>query len=284
MKKVFQLAVVVFILGMLLAACGGSSKKIENTTTATKVAATVAVASPTATTDDQLGVSGKGCPANITKLTSADLGEALIINICSELAKGNIWGPGYDEEEPGYLPYGNIEPAGTARFDSARSQENTKREPGAWDVWFTISFQDCSDCPRVFSSKVYLVKNLLGEWQFGDVPVISFEETPESIKAKAIRDVKIAVLAPEFTLDMPMESYISIQGYPSLVMLSCQLEDGTGRVVEVDFSRRPRAEEFQISTNGTIPNGVKLRVLAYRFMKYATSRNPYDSDWIYLNK
>lgn len=286
MKKV--LAVLVLIgLAVWLTACGGGSKKpnsfVFGNQNSPVSQQTSQKENPTKNTANGLGVSGKGCPSSITKVTSKDLGQAFVNAICSTLKNGTAYGP--DDKSAyggGNFQFGIIgfKPEGSLRFASVTTGSGSVGSVAT--VNSEINFHDCSDCPRDFKVMAVMELNPLGEWQLQENYRITFIETAASIKTKALRDVKIEVLSREFTLktgDSSFDPKVKVQGNPAAVILLCQLEDGRSVEVIGSYSKVGLNDPDSWGAAKGDLDGTKMKIVAYAFIK-----NQIRTDWVYLDK
>lgn len=293
MKK---LPVVLLVVGFLVmwSGCGGGSKKtlLPEKTVQPEATRTTVVSPPVAKATSNKGeqtvdVSGKGCPADITIVTSKDLAEAVINTVCGLAQKL--------EDHTGKKPEGIIQ------FISLKTIQ-TGGDAGE-DTSVVFSFKDCADCPRDFEWQWRFSKNPLGEWQAVEIPTYGWgpKETRSSIADKEARDtaktaqaesgifsgIKIEVLTTSGVLefgDTLQRIQLQIEGAPKVIYLLGRLEDG--RAVEFKNDARKEIQpnataEFNFFALATQTDSVSptVQVIAY---SYQVGEN--RSDWVYLNK
>lgn len=263
------------------AGCGGGSD--SSTKPTTKPNQQIPVSNGDSGTGDlklELQVAGKNCSGLDQKLTSKDLTTAFLNTFCAKLAKGETW---RQSDKDLFVSAGSYTkeptPQGQVHFGS-----NVKVLPIDKDLvtlTFQVSFQDCSDCPRVFDTQSQFELNPLGEWQIHSSSGFYFDETEVSRKNKTLRDVKVEINSPEFIgpAQKGGEPQITIQGEAYQINLLCQKPDGS--TVEVIASADTYGGTFQ-GYHWNVPfseTPISYRILAYSIEKYSVT-----TDLIYLDK
>lgn len=276
-KKLAVAVIVIFVLGLLLVACGGSKRTTsadQNSVQsgATKTVQTVATAE---NSGKKLDVVGKTClTAGTYKVTSKDLGEAFVNSFCSELAKGKVSGPD-DDPASSPQPKEGFKSAGELNFDSVKIEQTGSRGDL---VDFLVSFKNCADCPREFKGNVHFYLNQLDEWQLSGN--IIFFETKESGQAKVLREVKVTHLSTDVRLgpvNTEPETDISVTGGPLKFYILCQFDDGN--LTELSRFQDKNNQTYSWQVNNPPPEWTTVKVVAYSFEKYGFKTDP-----IYLNK
>ncbi len=251
MKKLSIVVTVVFFLVLLLSACGGKSASVVKPTAENKVTSSNKTA-------NSLGVSGKSCPKDMTKLTAADLADAAVITVCQrtqiqdlELSKA------VDE----------VFPKGKLAF-TALSQDKTNTD-GSVVLSFRVEVTQCSDCPRQFYGTLALEKNAVVQWQESEnySGYETVTENEESYHQAILRRVNIVFFANQFDIPPGESSFtvpIAVKGDPMYVLLQGQV--GDGRVLEFESSPPPDYVNFQVySGNASFPNGTHVKLISYSF-------------------
>lgn len=268
MRKLLVVLVVVGLASFIIS-CGSSSK--------TSTSKDSAGNSPkeSQTSGKKLDVSGKECPGGSSKLTSKDLVEAFVLNLCDMKAKNepNTWGSL------------RLSPLSEAQIKFVSLSQKSTGPDGSVTLNYGVKLTDCPQCPRDFYGELRLSKNSAEEWQIANSAWGFVSETEESYHAAVLRliSVTISTDTAEFKgNNQYFDLSVKISGDQKLVnqvIVQAQFEDG--RILEFHTEADQNWSRFWSTGSGTWKDGSKVKILAYTFevedLEYNKKFRP---DWI----